>query len=66
MNDSTKAQFDVLAGMMKHDLNHDLDINRKNISPYLAGEIVSRYYDQTVDTAVTVLTTPRYNSIIHP
>lgn len=76
MNDSTSAQFDVLAGMLKHDLNRDLDINRKNISPYLAGEIVRRYYhqkgeiinslrdDQTVDSAVTILTTPRYAEIL--
>lgn len=76
MNDSTSAQFDVLAGMLKHDLNRDLDINRSNISPYLAGEIVRRYYhqkgeiinslreDKTVDSAVTVLTTPRYMEIL--
>ncbi len=76
MNDSTKAQFDILAGMLRHDLNHDLDINRKNISPYLASEIVSRYYhrrgeivnslqdDQTVDSAVTVITSPRYREIL--
>lgn len=76
MNDSTSAQFDVLAGMLKHDLNRDLDINRKNISPYLAGEIVRRYYhqkgeiinslreDRTVDSAVTILTTPRYAEIL--
>ena len=76
MNDSTRAQFDILAGMLKHDLNHDLDINRKNISPYLAGEIVSRYYyqkgeiinslndDQGVDSALTILTSPRYDEIL--
>lgn len=76
MNDSTSAQFDILAGMLRHDLNHDLDINRKNIAPYLAEEIVSRYYfqrgerrnalrdDRTVDSALTVLTSPRYASIL--
>lgn len=76
MNDSTKAQFDILSGMLKHDLRHDLDINRKNIAPYLASEIVGRYYhhrgeiinslrdDQTVDSAITVLTTPRYREIL--
>lgn len=76
MNDSTAAQFDVLAGMLKHDLNHDLDLNRSNISPYLAGEIVRRYYhqkgeiinsirdDKTVDSALTILTTPRYAEIL--
>lgn len=44
MNDSTAAQFDVLAGLLKHDLKHDFDVNRKLLSPYLANEILSRYY----------------------
>jgi len=78
MNDSTSAQFDILAGMLKHDLNRDLDINRKNITPYLAGEILNRYYsnkgeiiyslrdDATVDSAVNVLTTSRYTDILSP
>lgn len=78
MNDSTAAQFDILAGMLKHDLNHDLDLNRKNITPYLAGEILNRYYtnkgeiiyslrdDETVDSAVNVLTTPRYTELLSP
>ncbi|MCI8997891.1 MAG: S41 family peptidase [Muribaculaceae bacterium] len=78
MNDSTSAQFDVLAGMLKHDLNRDLDLNRKNITPYLAGEILNRYYsnrgeiiyslrdDATVDSAITVLTSPRYSQILAP
>lgn len=76
MNDSTKAQFDILAGMLRHDLSHDLDINRKNISPYLASEIVGRYYhhageivnslqdDATVDSAIAVITSPRYREIL--
>lgn len=78
MNDSTAAQFDVLAGMLKHDLNRDLDLNRKNITPYLANEILNRYYanrgeiiyslrdDATVDSAINVLTTPRYSEILAP
>lgn len=77
-DDSIKTQFDVLAGMLKHDLKRDLDSNRSNISPYLAGEIVKRYYfqkgeiinslreDKAVDSAVTVLTTPRYAEVISP
>lgn len=76
MNDSTAAQFDVLASMLKHDLKHDLDINRKNLTPYIAREILSRYYfnrgeviyslrdDEAVDSAVEVLTTPRFNEIL--
>ncbi len=76
MNDSTKAQFDILASMLKHDLGHDLDINRKNLSPYIAREILNRYYfnkgeiiyslrdDEAIDSAVTVLTTPRLGEIL--
>lgn len=78
MNDSTSTQFDILAGLLRHDLNHDLDINRKNISPYLSEEIVSRFYhqrgerinalrdDRAIDTAITVLTTPRYEQLLRP
>ncbi|MDE5650170.1 MAG: peptidase S41, partial [Duncaniella sp.] len=78
MNDSTANQFDILSGMLKHNLDHDLDINRKNITPYLAGEILNRYYsnkgeiiyslrsDETVDSAVNVLTSPRYTEILSP
>ncbi len=76
MNDSTSRQFDILASMLKHDLGHDLDINRKAISPYLAGEIVNRYYfnrgeiinslreDVVVDSALSVLGGPRYAEIL--
>ncbi|MDE6858911.1 MAG: S41 family peptidase [Duncaniella sp.] len=78
MNDSTANQFDILSGMLKHNLDHDLDINRKNITPYLAGEILNRYYsnkgeiiyslrsDETVDSAVNVLTSPRYTELLSP
>ncbi|MCM1077628.1 MAG: S41 family peptidase [Bacteroides sp.] len=76
MNDSTAAQFDILASMLKHDLGHDLDINRKNLTPYIAREILKRYYfnegeiiyslrdDQAVDSAVEILTTPRFNTLL--
>ena len=30
--------------MLRHDLGRDLDINRKNLTPYIAGELLSRYY----------------------
>ncbi len=46
MNDSVKAQLEILNKLLKHDLNHDLDIQRKQISKILAGEIVNRYYYQ--------------------
>ncbi len=44
MNDSVAAQFDVLAAMLKHDLNQDLDINKMAIIDILDGELASRYY----------------------
>ncbi len=44
MNDSTKAEFERLEKLLKHDLNHDLDNNRKAISTLLSSEIIKRYY----------------------
>lgn len=44
MNDSLAKQLDVVASMMKHPLDHDLDTHREAITPYLEREIVSRYY----------------------
>lgn len=76
MNDSVKAQFDVLSSLLKHNLDKDLDTNREAITPYLAGEIINRYYynrggiiyslrdDATIDSATTVLTTPKYKEIL--
>ena len=76
MNDSTSAQFDILASMLKHDLKRDLDLNRKNLSPYIAREILNRYYfnrgeviyslrdDEAVDSAVEILSTPRFDEIL--
>lgn len=76
MNDSTAVQFDILASMLKHDLSHDLDINRKNLTPYIAREILNRYYfnrgeviytlrdDEAVDSAAAILTSPRFGEIL--
>lgn len=76
MNDSTSAQFGILASMLKHDLKRDLDLNRKNLSPYIAREILNRYYfnrgeviyslrdDEAVDSAVEILSTPRFDEIL--
>jgi carboxyl-terminal processing protease len=44
MNAETEAQLDSLSKLLVHDLNHDLDVHRDEISTYLASEIVSRYY----------------------
>lgn len=70
INDSTTAAFDHLEHLLKHDLDRDLDINRKRIEPILASEIVKRYYyergnienslvaDETVDKAEAMFTKP--------
>ena len=67
MTDSVKAQFEVLEKLLRHDLDRDLDTHRKDISEYLAEEIVMRYYyqrgqlieslrhDVAVDSAVNIL-----------
>lgn len=47
MTDSVSQQFDVLAKMLKHDLNHDLDLNREKIEEVLYDEISSRYFDDS-------------------
>lgn len=46
MNDSTRVEFESLEKMLKHDLSHDLDTHRKEISKLLAREIMDRYYYQ--------------------
>lgn len=79
MNDSVKAQFATLESMLKHDLQHDLDVNRKDIEEILAPEISKRYYyqrgeiienlkrDVTLDSAAVILNNPtRYSEILSP
>ena len=46
MNDSTKAVFDHLESLLKHDLDHDLDLHRRDISYLLGQEIMDRLYYQ--------------------
>lgn len=79
MNDSTKRAFDVLEGLLKHNLPQDLDNNRTAISNILSEEIVSRYYyergriiqslkhDNGLDAAVKVLSDKaEYSRILAP
>lgn len=79
MNDSVEAQFDILEKMLRHNLDKDLDTNRKAISEYLAEEIIVRYYyqkgqvieglrsDLAVDSAASVLhDAQKYKSILSP
>ena len=44
MNDSTAAQFDRLEALLKHNLDHDLDLHRREISYLLGQEIMTRLY----------------------
>ena len=46
MNDSTSAQFDRLEALLKHDLDHDLDLHRRDIAYLLGQEIMERLYYQ--------------------
>lgn len=64
MNDSTAAQLDVLERMLKHDLDNDLDINRRDISQYLAAEIVKRYYYQRGEAQVQLKDDPGLEAAI--
>lgn len=43
MKPEVKEQLDKLSGMLTHNLNQDLDNNRKQLSEYIGGEIMERY-----------------------
>lgn len=79
MNDSVRAQIDILRGLLRHNLDSDLDFNRQAISGYLSNNIVGRYYyrrgeivdqlrdDQGYDAAAAILSDRRlYDSILAP
>lgn len=78
MNDTARTQFEILRGLLKHDLDKDLNTNRKEISDFIASEIVGRYYNQrgqiieslrgdiAVDSAAIVLNDhTRYRKILN-
>lgn len=70
LDDKVQAQIDTLRATLQHDLNHDLDLNREIIAPYLANDIIQRYYstrgatieglkhDRDLDSAAVILQTP--------
>lgn len=79
MNDSVQAEFDRLGTMLRHSLDRDLDTHRADIEPYLAREIVGRYYhnkgeiinslpgDPGVTKAAAILLDPEaYRRILSP
>ena len=47
LNDETRAEFDRLEGLLKHDLDKDLDLHRDDIEKLLAKEIIKGYYYQS-------------------
>ncbi len=78
MNDSTAAVFAQLEKLLRHDLGHDLDVNRKQLSGIIADEIMKRYYyqrgqiennlngDEAVDKAEAMFTKPgEYKRILN-
>ena len=79
MNDSTKAAFDALAELLHHNLEQDLEHNRKEIEEILTPEILKRYYyqkgvviaglknDKAMDTVADLFAKPgEYERILHP
>ncbi|MBD5230890.1 MAG: S41 family peptidase [Bacteroidales bacterium] len=77
LNDSTAAAFDALAPMLTHELQRDLDTHRRNISSFIADDLLGRYYynrgqiigdlkeDEATDRAAEILTNPaRYREIL--
>ena len=79
MTDSVAAQFDLLEGMLKHDLNRDLDFNAPDLRDLLDDEISARYYDDgarvmralrsdpDLDAASAALLDPaRYRALLAP
>ena len=77
MNDSVKNHIDKLEKLLHHNLDHDLDQNRKDIADLLATEILKRYYyqkgqiiqtlknDAAIDTVMAIEAAPeRYRQIL--
>ncbi len=70
-NPAVLAAIDTLEKLMKHDLQHDLDFNSKDIRRYLREELSSRWWDDAtvarlgldddlyIREAVNVLSDPR-------
>ena len=77
-NAETDSVFNRLGELLVHNLDKDLDTNRKSIEQYLGSEIVGRYYydrgrvawslrdDKALDAAEAILNDPqKYNSILN-
>lgn len=46
LNDETKAEFERLEKLLKHNLDKDLDLHRDDIEKLLGKEIIKNYYYQ--------------------
>lgn len=79
MTDSVAAQFEVLGAMLRHDLDHDLNINRDAIIDILDSELAARYYsdadrvrrqlrgDSALAEARAIILDPaRYKALLQP
>ena len=77
--DEVKETIATLRSQLKHNLNHDLDIHREEISRYIANEIMQRYYfdegviqqslrnDKEIAKALEILADPAaYRAILAP
>ena len=77
MTDSVAAAINALEALLKHDLNHDLDLNRDKIVDELESEIAARYFredvlagrelpdDEVYQTARAVILDPeRYRTLL--
>lgn len=77
-NAETDSVFNRLGELLVHNLDKDLDTNRRSIEQYLGSEIVGRYYydrgrvawslrdDKALDAAEAILNDPqKYNSILN-
>lgn len=79
MTPEVEEQIAVLERLMKHSLDADLDIQRRQVEPYLVRALAQRYYyergeaaaalrsDKSLKEALEILADPEhYNSILHP
>lgn len=79
MTDSVAAQFELLGSMLRHDLDHDLNINREAIIDILDSELAARYYsdadrvrrqlrgDTVLSQARDIILDPaRYKALLSP
>ena len=77
--DDTKTEFENLRKKLKHNIEKDLDFNKKTLKEYISNEIVTSYYyqkgtiahslrkDKDMLEAVKLLNSPEeYNKILQP